>query len=163
MRDRKLKLLMTFVLLACLLAFSGAAVAQDDSGAGLLSGQGEEIVLAQSDEDVEEDEGEEGEVDEEEEEEEEEATTATLQRGNRMEFDGRLIRGETAGSGAVFLFERAPRPLPSMVSTRRTYLFETVGTVLGEEAAKDFENARAETIKEIEETGESDRLKTSSD
>lgn len=162
MRDRKLKLLMMFVILACLLAFSGAALAQDDSGTGLLSGQGEQIVLAQSDEDAEEDEGEEGEVDEEEEE-EAEATTATLQRGNRMEFDGRLIRGETAGSGAVFLFERAPRPLPSMVSTRRTYLFETVGTVLGEEAAKDFENARAETIKEIEETGESDRLKTSSD
>ena len=55
----------------------------------------------------------------------------TLQRGNRMEFDGRLIRGETAGAGAVFLFERAPRPLPSMVKRRRSYLGDTVDGVLG--------------------------------
>ena len=57
----------------------------------------------------------------------------TLRRGNRMEFDARLIRGETAGSGAVFLFQRAPRALPSMVPLRKSYLDGTVDEVLGEQ------------------------------
>lgn len=56
----------------------------------------------------------------------------SLQRSNRMEFDARLIRGETAGSGAVFLFQRAPRALPSMVPLRKSYLQGTVDEVLGE-------------------------------
>ena len=61
-------------------------------------------------EDATEDDGEGDEEDDEEEGEAAaaEAPNATLQRGNRMEFDGRLIRGETAGSGAVFLFQRVP-------------------------------------------------------
>lgn len=54
-----------------------------------------------------------------------------LQRSNRMEFDGRLIKGQSAGAGAVFLFERAPRPLPSMVARRTSYLDDTVTAVLG--------------------------------
>ena len=38
------------------------------------------------------------------------ATQPTLQRSNRMELDARLVRGEAARSGAVYLFQRAPRP-----------------------------------------------------
>ncbi len=67
-----------------------------------------------------------------------EATTSTegnagvgsLRRSNRMEFDARLIRGETAGSGAVFLFQRAPSALPSMVPLRKSYLQQSVDNVL---------------------------------
>ncbi|MEL6180720.1 MAG: helix-hairpin-helix domain-containing protein [Myxococcota bacterium] len=56
-----------------------------------------------------------------------------LQRSSRMEFDARVVRGEAAGSGAVFLFERAPRPLPSMVARRTTWLDDTVEDVFGDE------------------------------
>ena len=54
----------------------------------------------------------------------------SLRRSNRMEFDARLIRGETAGSGAVFLFQRAPRALPSMVPLRTSYLQRSIDEVL---------------------------------
>lgn len=60
------------------------------------------------------------------------ASLSSLRRSNRMEFDARLIRGETAGSGAVFLFQRAPRALPSMVKTRSSYLQGTIDDVLGD-------------------------------
>lgn len=95
----------------------------------------------------------------EEEDEEEEANqdqgtaTTTLQRGNRMEFDARLIRGETAGAGAVFLFQRAPRPLPSMVKTRTSYLSETVQDVLGDTGTEQFEKSKVQVMKEIEKEG----------
>ncbi len=150
---------------AVLMAYGAEASAQDRGTLSLLDNDGDgPIVLAQNDDGAEGEEGEggeEGEEGEEGAEGEEEATTTTLQRGNRMEFDGRLIKGETAGSGAVFLFERAPRPLPSMVATRRSYLSETVETVLGEEAVEQFEETKVETMKEIEKKGESDRLKKS--
>lgn len=68
-----------------------------------------------------------------------------LQRSDRMEFDARLIRGERA-SGAVFLFQRTPRQLPSMVERRRTYLRESVRTLLGEEWAERFSTKRAEAL-----------------
>lgn len=71
-------------------------------------------------------------------------TGPTLRRGNRMEFDARLIRGESAGSGAVFLFERAQRPLPSMIKKRTSFLRDTVGGTLGEEWAAKFDQARSE-------------------
>lgn len=58
------------------------------------------------------------------------AGVGSLRRSNRMEFDARLIRGETAGSGAVFLFQRAPRALPSMVPLRKSYLQQSVDGVL---------------------------------
>jgi hypothetical protein len=91
--------------------------------------------------------------DEEEVSESEEATTTTLQRGNRMEFDARLIRGETAGAGAVFLFQRAPRALPSMVKTRTSYLSETVQDVLGDTGTEQFEKSKVQVMKEIEKEG----------
>jgi len=82
-----------------------------------------------------------------------ETASSTLQRGNRMEFDARLIRGETAGSGAVFLFQRAPRALPSMVKTRSSYLSETVQDVLGDKGTEQFEKTKVEVMKEIEKDG----------
>lgn len=64
-----------------------------------------------------------------------------LQRSDRMEFDARLIRGERA-SGAVFLFQRTPRKLPSMVERRRTYLEGSIRTTLGDDWAETFQEER---------------------
>ncbi|MCC6620669.1 MAG: hypothetical protein IT385_05415 [Deltaproteobacteria bacterium] len=58
-------------------------------------------------------------------------TAPTLQRNNRMELDARLVRGETARSGAVYLFQRAPRRLPPLVDLEQSYLDEIVVPVLG--------------------------------
>lgn len=68
---------------------------------------------------------------------------SSLRRGNRMEFDARLIRGESAGSGAVFLFERGQRPLPSMINKRKSFLRDTVDSVLGDEWASKFDKAQS--------------------
>lgn len=54
-----------------------------------------------------------------------------LQRSGRMEFDARLIRGETPKAGAVYLFKRARRRLPMLVDQRRSYLDDMVEPVLG--------------------------------
>ena len=62
-----------------------------------------------------------------------------LQRGTRLEFDGRLVQGQTARSGAVYLFERARSELRSMVRERQSYRDEIVKTVFtegGREAPK---------------------------
>jgi hypothetical protein len=53
----------------------------------------------------------------------------TLQRGQRLEFDGRLVQGQTARSGAVYLFERARSELRSMVRERQSYREEIVRSV----------------------------------
>jgi hypothetical protein len=59
-----------------------------------------------------------------------------LQRSNRMEFDERLIRGQGAASGAVYLFDRAPRELPGLVPLRRSYRDEIVEPILGDRELK---------------------------
>ncbi len=79
---------------------------------------------------------------------EDEAATGSLQRSNRMEFDARLIRGETAGSGAVFIFQRAPRKLPSMVPRRTSYLRDSVDVTLGDRGSNSFDKSKAKAIKE---------------
>lgn len=73
-----------------------------------------------------------------------EAQGSSLRRGNRMEFDARLIRGESAGSGAVFLFQRGQRPLPSMIDKRKSFLRDSVGSVLGDEWAEKFDEAQSQ-------------------
>ncbi|MFU8804321.1 MAG: hypothetical protein ACNA8W_10970 [Bradymonadaceae bacterium] len=73
---------------------------------------------------------------------EESAVPTTLRRGGRMEFDARLIRGETAGAGAVFLFQRTPRALPSMINRRSSYLGNTVHSVLGPEWEVKFDESK---------------------
>jgi len=57
-----------------------------------------------------------------------------LQRSNRMELDARVVRGETARSGAVYLFQRAPRRLPPLVGLSQSYLDDIVVPVLGPDA-----------------------------
>lgn len=73
---------------------------------------------------------------------------STLQRGNRMEFDARLVRGERAGSGAVFLFQRVPRPLPSMVDKRSSFLGDSVEDTLGQRWKKKFDSSKQESSSE---------------
>ncbi len=60
-----------------------------------------------------------------------------LRRSNRMEFDARLVKGQTATSGAVYLFQRAPRKLPPLLSMRQSYLKQIVEPVLGKAAKKE--------------------------
>ena len=83
---------------------------------------------------------------------------SSFQRGQRMEFDARLIRGERA-SGAVFLFQRATRPLPSMVKRRTSYLDETVAKSLGENSAEEFRKNQSEAIEKRIRAEEEERRK----
>jgi hypothetical protein len=52
-----------------------------------------------------------------------------IQRGERVEFDGRLIQGQTAKAGAVYLFARVPTETRSMVKVRGSFREEIVRTV----------------------------------
>jgi hypothetical protein len=52
-----------------------------------------------------------------------------LQRGGRVEFDGRLVQGQTAKSGAIYLFARKRSQLKSMVEERIHYRKEVLRTV----------------------------------
>lgn len=116
-----------------------AGDSDDPSKAKSSSERPERIELVQADEQSESDASEESE-------DEERASTQSgsqLRRSDRMEFDARLIRGERA-SGAVFLFQRTPRRLPSMVERRRTYLEESVRSVLGSTWSRRFDERRSE-------------------
>ena len=59
----------------------------------------------------------------------EEGGKSTLRRSSRMEFDGRLVKGERA-AGAVYLFQRAPRRLPPLLRLKRDQLDRIVLPVL---------------------------------
>ncbi|MBI4815082.1 MAG: hypothetical protein HY791_02415 [Deltaproteobacteria bacterium] len=52
-----------------------------------------------------------------------------IQRGERVEFDARLIQGQTAKAGAVYLFERASTNLRSMVHQRAAMRDKIVASV----------------------------------
>ena len=54
-----------------------------------------------------------------------------LQRSNRLEFDARLILGQLAKTGAIYLFDRAPRQLPPLLKLKRSYLRDIVDSELG--------------------------------
>ncbi len=60
----------------------------------------------------------------------------SMRRSSRMEFDERLVKGQTAKSGAVYLFKRVPRKLPGLVPMRRSYRQRIVSPVLGERQLK---------------------------
>ena len=62
--------------------------------------------------------------------------TRLLQRGERMEFDARLIQGQTAKAGAVYLFERVSTNLRSMVRERTSFKDEMVRTVFPDEEGR---------------------------
>ena len=55
--------------------------------------------------------------------------TGELRRGARVEFDGRLVQGQTAKSGAIYLFARKRSELRSMVKERENYRKEILRTV----------------------------------
>jgi hypothetical protein len=52
------------------------------------------------------------------------------QRAAEMEFDARVIQGQRA-EGAVYLFQRAQRPLPPLLSFQRDYIGAITRPVLG--------------------------------
>ena len=52
-----------------------------------------------------------------------------LRRGARVEFDGRLVQGQTAKSGAIYLFARKRSELRSMVKERTSYRKEILRTL----------------------------------
>ncbi len=52
-----------------------------------------------------------------------------LRRGARVEFDGRLVQGQIAKSGAIYLFARKRSELKSMVKERSTYRKEILRSV----------------------------------
>ncbi len=52
-----------------------------------------------------------------------------LQRSGRIEFDGRLVQGQTAKSGAIYLFARQRTNLKSMVRERKDFRKEILRTV----------------------------------
>ena len=63
---------------------------------------------------------------------------AVVQRSNKMEFDERIVSGQTAKSGAVYLFKRVPRTLPALVAQRRSYRNRIVEPVLGDRPLKEL-------------------------
>ena len=56
-------------------------------------------------------------------------TPGTLRKGSRVEFDGRLVHGQTAKSGAIYLFARKRSELKSMVEERTNYRKEILRTI----------------------------------
>ncbi len=64
------------------------------------------------------------------------AQEGSLRRSGRMEFDERLVKGQAAKSGAVYLFKRTPRRLPGLVPMRRSYRKRIVEPVLGQRELK---------------------------
>ena len=60
----------------------------------------------------------------------------TLQRGERVEFDARLIQGQSAKAGAVYLFARVATNLKSMVKERSSFRDKVIRTVYPTEEAK---------------------------
>ncbi|MFP2964323.1 hypothetical protein ACLEPN_43125 [Myxococcus sp. 1LA] len=58
------------------------------------------------------------------------ATTALPQRGPaRIDFDDRLIQGQTNKSGAVYLYDRKELKTRSMIRERESFRSETLSTV----------------------------------
>lgn len=157
-KTRKYARLPGILCFAIALLFSATTMAQDNADAGsdktadadARQGDGEQSNAQKTNSeatgelqaDGEEGEGVEGELVDGEQ--GEESAAPSLRRGNRMEFDARLIRGESAGSGAVFLFQRAQRPLPSMIDKRSSFLRDTVDTLLGDSWAEKFDEAQSQ-------------------
>ena len=49
-----------------------------------------------------------------------------FKRSNRVDFDERIIKGQTAQSGAVYLFQRKDTQLKSLIKTKKSYQKEIV-------------------------------------
>ena len=60
------------------------------------------------------------------------AATASAVRGpNRIDFNERLIQGQTNKSGAVYLYDRKELKTPSMIKKRESFREETLATIYG--------------------------------
>jgi hypothetical protein len=60
------------------------------------------------------------------------APTASAVRGpNRIDFNERLIQGQTNKSGAVYLYDRKELKTPSMIKKRESFREETLATIYG--------------------------------
>lgn len=57
------------------------------------------------------------------------SATGGLRKGQRVEFDGRLVHGQTAKSGALYLFARKQAELRSMVLEKMSFRKEVLRTV----------------------------------
>ena len=62
------------------------------------------------------------------------SASGQVRRSEEMEFDARVIQGQRA-EGAVYLFQRASRPLPPLLRYRRDYLKAIIAPVFGPETA----------------------------
>lgn len=60
---------------------------------------------------------------------------SAIKRGERIEFDERLMQGQTARAGALYLFDRKPSDLRSMVRERESYRGEIVREIFPDEEA----------------------------
>ncbi len=78
-------------------------------------------------------------------------TGTNVVRSGRMEFDARLVKGETAKSGAVYLFKREARNLPPLVPLRRSYRPRIVEPVLGDRPLESPKPMLAPVVFEITE------------
>lgn len=63
-------------------------------------------------------------------------------QSRRLDFDARVIRGETAGRGSIVLFERGGRSFAPLARVRRKFLLPTILAVFGEEPARPAEDER---------------------
>jgi hypothetical protein len=77
-----------------------------------------------------------------------------LQRGERVEFDGRLIQGQTAKAGAVYLFARVSTNLRSMVKERSSFKDKIVRTVFPDDSPVREEEIPAQVEEKKEEKRE---------
>ena len=68
-------------------------------------------------------------------------TESGMRHSRHMEFDARLVRGETAGSGAVVLFDRGERQLPRLTRLRESFLRATIEPVLGKFRGREPDSA----------------------
>lgn len=67
-----------------------------------------------------------------------------VQRGERVEFDARLIQGQTAKAGAVYLFARVSTNLRSMVREQSSFRDKIVRTVFSDDASARSPSAKEE-------------------
>lgn len=72
----------------------------------------------------------------------EETPSLAESQSRRLDFDARVIRGETAGRGAIVLFERGGRAFAPLARVRRKFLLPTILAVFGEEPARPAEDER---------------------
>lgn len=89
-------------------------------------------------------------------------SSSGMRHSRHMEFDARLIKGETAGSGAVILFDRGTRHLPRLTQRRTEFLDATIKPVLGDVSTiRENDNPATQNKKETDPKSNSQPLSSS--